>query len=313
VNILVTGASGFVGQSLCAELAHRFNVRAAVRSAGAMRAGVAQVAVGPVDYVTDWTSAVSGQEVVIHLVARVHVMRDVSADPLSEFREVNVAGTLQLARQAARAGVKRLLFVSSVKVSGESSPAGRAFVEGDRPMPADFYAISKLEAEHGLREISEKTGMEVVVVRPPLVYGPEVKANFAALLRMVQRGWPLPFGAIHNQRSLVGLDNLVSFLTTCAIHPEASGQTFFVSDGEDLSTPELIRRLAVAVRVPVRLFNGPVWMLEAGAALFGKREVVRRLCGNLQVDISKARNLLDWKPPLSVDEGLRKMVVTKAQ
>jgi nucleoside-diphosphate-sugar epimerase len=312
MNILVTGASGFVGQALCVALAERFNVRAALRSARKLGRGHEQVVVGPVDRFTDWASVLNGQDVVIHLAARVHVMREIASDPLREFREVNVEGSLQLARQAARAGVKRMLFVSSVKVNGETSPPGKGFVESDTSMPVDFYGLSKLEAEDGLREIAKETGLEVVIIRPPLIYGPGVKANFAALVRAVKRGLPLPLGAVHNQRSLVGLDNLVNFLITCATHPEAASHTFFVSDGHDLSTPELIKSMAEAAQVPARLFHIPVWLLEAGATLVGKREVVRRLCSDLQVDISKAQRVLGWSPPFSVEEGLRQTVEATA-
>ena len=205
-----------------------------------------------------------------------------------------------------------MLFVSSVKVNGETSPPGKAFIESDRSMPVDFYGLSKLEAEDGLRDIARQTGLELVIIRPPLVYGPGVTANFAALVRAVKRGLPLPLAAVHNQRSLVGLDNLVNFLITCATHSQAAGNTFFVSDGQDCSTPELVRRMADAAQVPARLFQVPVRMLEAGAMLVGRREVVRRLCGNLQVDISKARSMLGWLPPFSVDEGLRRTVEATA-
>lgn len=308
MNLLVTGASGFVGQAVCAQLSRRFQVRAAARSAAIPSTGYAQVAVGATNGATNWTAALSGQDVVIHLVARVHVMKDMSTDPLAEFRAVNVAGSLNLARQAAEAGVKRMVFLSSVKVYGEYSLVGQPFTEDFMLAPSDFYGVSKLEAEIALRSIAQETGMELVIIRPPLVYGPGVKANFAALVRAVKAGWLLPLGSISNQRSLVGLDNLVSFIETCAVHPKAAGQTFLVSDGNDLSTPELIRRLALAAKVPARLWPVPAWLLETGAAAVGKGEVVRRLCGNLQVDISKARNLLGWVPPFSVDEGLRRTV-----
>jgi nucleoside-diphosphate-sugar epimerase len=233
-------------------------------------------------------------------------MHDTEADPLTAFRAVNVGGTLNLARQAATAGVKRFVFISSVKVNGESTLPGRAFTEADAPKPQDAYGQSKHEAEQGLRQLSADTGMEVVVIRPPLVYGPGVKANFAALMRAVQRGWPLPLGAVHNQRSLVALDNLVDFIITCITHPQAANQTFLVSDGQDLSTTELVRGMAQAAGVPARLLPVPVWALQAGASLLGKGDAVQRLCGNLQVDISKARSLLGWLPPVSVEEGLRR-------
>lgn len=240
-------------------------------------------------------------------------MKDLSRDPLTEFRVVNVAGSLNLARQAAEAGVKRMVFVSSVKVNGEYSLSGQPFTEESVPAPADFYGVSKLEAEIALRSLAQETGMELVIIRPPLVYGPGVKANFAALLHAVKAGWPLPLASVNNQRSLVGLDNLVSFIETCAVHPHAAGETFLVSDGQDLSTPELIRRMAYAAQVPARLLPIPAWFLESGASLLGKREAVRRLCGNLQVDIAKARDLLGWSPPCSIDDGLRRTVTGSAK
>jgi nucleoside-diphosphate-sugar epimerase len=233
-------------------------------------------------------------------------MHDTAADPVTAFRAVNVDGTVNLARQAAAAGVKRFVFISSVKANGESTQPGRAFTETDAPNPQDAYGQSKHEAEQGLRQLSADTGMEVVIIRPPLVYGPGVKANFAALMRVVQRGWPLPLGAVHNQRSLVALDNLVDFIITCITHPQAANQTFLVSDGQDLSTTELVRGMAQAAGVPARLLPVPVWALQAGASLLGKGDAVQRLCGNLQIDTSKARRLLDWVPPVSVEEGLRR-------
>jgi nucleoside-diphosphate-sugar epimerase len=198
-----------------------------------------------------------------------------------------------------------LVFISSVKVNGEHTEFGHAFSETDAPNPQDAYGLSKYEAEQGLRQMAAETGMELVIIRPPLVYGPGVKANFAALMRAVQRGWPLPLGAIHNQRSLVALDNLVDFIITCITHPQAANQTFLVSDGQDLSTTELVRGMARAAGVPARLLPVPAWLLQAGAGLLGKGDAVQRLCGNLQVDISKARQLLGWVPPVSVEDGLR--------
>jgi len=233
-------------------------------------------------------------------------MNDTAQDPLAEFRKVNVDGTLHLARSAAAAGVKRYIFMSTVKVNGELTQPGHPFTEADAPHPQDPYAISKHEAEVGLRQIALETGMEVIIIRPPLVYGPGVKANFAALMRAVQKGWPLPLGSVHNQRSLVALDNLVDFIVLCIQHPRAANQTFLVSDGQDLSTTELIRSMAQVAGVPTRLLPVPVWALQAGASLLGKGDAVRRLCGNLQVDISKARTLLGWVPQVSVEQGLRR-------
>jgi nucleoside-diphosphate-sugar epimerase len=292
LNLLITGGTGFVGQALVKRLG-KLSVRLATREDSA-----------------GWAKVLVGINAVVHLAARVHVMQDTEADPLKAFRAVNVDGTLNLARQASAAGVKRFVFISSVKVNGERTPSGRAFTETDAPNPQDAYGQSKHEAELGLCQLSAETGMEVVIIRPPLVYGPGVKANFAALMRAVQRGWPLPLGAVHNQRSLVALDNLVDFIVTCITHPQAANQTFLVSDGQDLSTTELVRGMAQAAGVPARLLPVPVWALQAGASLLGKGDAVQRLCGNLRVDISKARSLLGWAPPVSVEEGLRRAMGT---
>lgn len=245
----------------------------------------------------------------MHLAARVHVMAERAGNPLVEFRRVNVDGTLNLGRQAAAAGVRRFIFVSSVKVNGEGTSANRPFTNADAPAPQDPYGISKMEAEQGLRDIAAQTGMEVVIVRPPLVYGPGVKANFAAMMRAVQRGLPLPLASVtHNRRSFVALDNLVDLLITCIDHPAAANQTFLVSDGEDLSTADLLRRLGQAMNKPARLFPVPPSMLQLGANMLGKGDVAQRLLSNLQVDISHTRNTLNWTPPISVDEGLRRAV-----
>lgn len=294
--ILITGATGFVGKALVQRLLADDESRrlvVAVRSGGQRwPEQVLPILTGDLHPSTDWSIALEGVSVVLHSAARVHVMHDTEADPLAAFRAVNVEGTLNLARQAAAAGVKRFVFVSSVKINGESTQLGRAFTEVDLPNPQDAYSQSKHEAEQGLRQLSSDTGMKV--------------ANFAALMRAVQRGWPLPLGAVHNQRSLVALDNLVDFIVTCITHPQAANQTLLVSDGQDLSTTELVRGMAQAAGVPARLLPVPVWALQAGASLLGKGDAVQRLCGNLQVDISKARNLLGWVPPVSVEEGLRR-------
>ena len=306
-RILVTGSSGFIGGGLVKLAEQRgFVVKEAVRLRTRLRDCSESHVVGEINGFTSWHCALQFVDVVVHTAARVHVMHENEVDPLMAFRAVNLDGTLNLARQAVTAGVKRFVFISSVKVNGESTLSGRAFTEVDPAKPQDAYGQSKQEAEQGLRQLASDTGMEIVIIRPPLVFGPGVKANFAALMRAVQRGWPLPLGAVHNQRSLVALDNLVDFIVTCITHPQAANQTFLVSDGQDLSTTDLVRGMARAAGVPALLLPVPVWALQAGAMLLGKSDVVQRLCGNLQVDISKARNLLGWVPPVSVEEGLRR-------
>ena len=232
-------------------------------------------------------------------------MADTAADPLAEFRRVNVQGTLNLARQSAVVGVGRFVFISSIKVNGEATQLERPFTADDAPAPIDAYGVSKMEAEQGLREIALQTGMEVVIIRPPLVYGPGVKANFAALMRWLRYGVPLPLGAIPNRRSLVSLDNLVDLILTCLTHPAAANQTFLVSDGEDVSTTELLRRTGQALGRPARLIPVPASWLKLAAAMVGKPDVAQRLCESLQVDIEKTRRLLGWSPLISLDQGLK--------
>jgi nucleoside-diphosphate-sugar epimerase len=310
--ILLTGATGFVGSAVLASLKKSGPVRIALRQSTRMAKGALPETVEIIDASMspdqDWSKALAGVSTVIHCAARVHVMREKSVNPIADFRRVNVEGTMKLAKQAAQAGVKRLVFISSIKVNGESTKAGSKFTESNLPSPQDPYGQSKYEAEMGLSQLAAETGMEIVIVRPPMVYGPGVKANFAALARAVQRGIPLPLGAIHNQRSFVALDNLVDFILTCVSHAKAANQIFLVSDGEDLSTTELVRGMARSSNVTPRLLPIPVWALEIGASLLGKRGAVQRLCGNLQIDISKAQTLLGWTPPISVDEGLRRAI-----
>lgn len=300
-DCLVTGATGFVGARLCEAAAEKgLNVQRALRRDD----GLGGVMVGDLGPDTDWSAALNGVDAIVHLAARVHVMKDMVQDPLAEFQRVNVEGTKNLARQAAEAGVKRLVFLSSVKVNGVTTPPGRPFTVQDAPAPQDPYAVSKLEAEQALRRVEKETGLEVVIIRPPLVYGPGVKANFARLVAMVGRGVPLPLALVDNRRSMVALDNLVDLIITCIEHPAAAGQTFLVSDGEDLSTPDLIRKLAYAMERPARLLPVPPALLRLGGKMTGKTAEVDRLIGSLQVDISHTCDTLGWRPPVSVDDAL---------
>lgn len=316
MSILITGANGFVGQALSsAALKAGMRVTGAIRRHVALPDGVQPALLPDVDdHVADWRSLLAPHRAVIHTAARVHVMDDPSADPLAAFRAVNTTGTLNLARQAAMAGVRRFIFVSSVKVNGEETEPHHPFTSADLPAPLDPYGISKMEAEQGLHHIAEETGMEIVIVRPPLVYGPDVKANFASLMWVLQRGIPLPLGAVTtNRRSLVAIDNLVDLLINCIEHPAAANQTFLVSDGEDLSTTALLRRLGQALGRPARLLPVPPALLRAGAKMVGKRNVAQRLLGNLQVDITPTLKTLGWTPPVDVDEGLRRAATGMVQ
>ncbi len=307
--VSITGANGFLGRAICSGAAsYAREVRGVTRLSCDLSKGIENVVVRSIDGNTVWQDALVGCHAVIHLAARVHVMQESSVDPLAEFRRVNVEGTLNLARQAVVAGVRRFVFVSSIGVNGAETYL-RPFTADDEVAPHSAYALSKFEAELGLQALAAETGMEVVTIRPPLVYGPSAPGNFGSLIRWLKRGVPLPLGAIHNQRSLVALDNLVDFIVTCITHPQAANQTFLVSDGQDLSTTELVRGMAQAAGLPTRLLPVPVWALRASASLLGKGDAVQRLCGNLQVDISKARSLLGWVPPVSVEEGLRRAMV----
>jgi len=310
MKLLVTGASGFVGKALIAELAkHGIEVRCALRKHCLLPAGVESIILSSIDKDANWSAALREVNAVVHLAARVHVMNDTAGDPLTEFRKVNVDGTLNLAMQAAQAGVKRFIFISSIKVNGEATQAGQPFTADDIANPQDPYAVSKFEAEQGLLKIAQETGMEVVIIRPPLVYGAGVKANFLSMMRAVKRGLPLPLGAIDNRRSFVYVENLVSLILKCIEHPAAANQVFLAADGEDLSTTGLLLACAKALGVKARLLPVPQKLIELGAALIGKQNVAQRLCGNLQIDISKAHRLLGWQPPFSVADGLKKTAV----
>lgn len=302
MKILVTGASGFVGSAVCRQLkAESKNFLPVHRNDHHLGS-----AMGNLNGSTDWRKALKEISHVIHTAARVHVMKEKDSDSLSKFREVNVEGTLNLARQCAESNVKRFIFISSIKVNGKQTIKGMAFTEKDKPEPCDPYAISKYEAEEGLRNMATETDMEIVVIRPPLIYGPGVKANFLSLMKLVKTGFPLPLGGIDNKRSLVSLDNIIDIIITCLTHPRAGNQTFLVSDGEDLSLTQLLKRLASAMDVPSRLISVPSPCLQFGFRIIGKKFIADRLFGSLQIDNTKIKTMLNWSPILNVDEALRK-------
>lgn len=302
--ILVTGASGFVGRAFTALLDRRgLSYRQVSR---AERTGF--VTVSDPDGTADWTSDLSGIDTVVHLAGRVHVMQESASDPLAAFRLSNVTATLNLARQAAAAGVQRFLYVSSIKVMAENSPEDRPFSEVDDPAPATDYGVSKLEAEIGLAAIAARSSMSLTVVRPPLVYGPGAKANFLALAKAVHRGIPLPFGLVKNRRSMVFVENLADFLLTCCEAPASAGRTFFISDGMDFSTSDLVRQLASGMGRSAMMLPVPPTALTLVLGMLGQRDLGYRLLGNMAVDIGEARRVLGWEPPVSASEGLQRTV-----
>lgn len=306
MKFMISGAAGFVGKALCAELLRRGqSVSATVRSGSSLIEKAEAIIVGAIDSKTNWADALRDVDVVIHLAARVHVMRESATDPLAEFLKVNLHGTLNLARQAACSGARRLVYVSSIKVNGEQTSTTQSFTELDEPSPQDFYSISKWQAEQALWRIAQETSMEIVVVRPPLVYGSGVKGNFAQMLKVAATHIPLPFASVHNRRSLIYVENLVDALISCATHPVAAGQTYLVCDGEDVSTPDLLRQLRGATKCPARLFPFPSSWLRKLGKLSGKPKQVERLLGSLQVDSGKIRRDLKWVPPYTLQQGLQ--------
>lgn len=303
--VLVTGAGGFIGRELCRVLLQTgLRVRGVTRQGGALPVGAEQVQVGEIGPDTQWQEALAGVTSIIHLAARVHVMRETAADPITEFRRVNTAGTANLARQAVEARVQRLVYVSSIKVNGERTTL-QPFSATDIPAPQDPYAVSKWEAEQTLQRISEASALETVIVRPPLVYGPGVGGNFLRLMKLIQVGLPLPLGSVNNRRSLVYLGNLADALALCALHPAAAGRAFLVSDGEDLSTPDLIRRLAREMGRPARLYALPPPLLRLSGRVTGKQNEIGRMLDTLEVDGSRIRKELEWTPPYSSAEGIK--------
>jgi nucleoside-diphosphate-sugar epimerase len=305
-TILLTGANGFVGQHLGKYLVNQgYQVIATTRRNEYDFNFTPQriVSIGDIGATADWSTALEEVDVVIHLAARVHVMHEPAADPLAVFREVNTAGALRLAQQAAEVGVRRFVFLSSIKVNGESTTS-RPFREDDPAIPEDPYGQSKWEAEQQLLALAAKTRMEVTIVRPPLVYGPEVRGNFLRLLELVAKAWPVPLASIKNRRSLVGVQNLCSLLEVCLHHPMAAGEVFLVSDDRDISTPQLLRMLATAMGRPCRLVPFPTTILAPVSKLLGQQTAWDRVAGSLQLDISKARHKLGWQPLMSLEEGL---------
>ena len=305
-NILVTGANGFIGKALCRRmLAENWHVRGAIRfmsQKSGLPSGFDRVEIGTIDSNTEWEKALDGIDAVVHLAARVHVMDEGSADPIIAYRKTNVEGTKHLAQIAASKKVRRLVFVSSIKVNGE----GKAdpYTAEDRPVPVEPYAVSKLEAEKSLQRIADNTGLEVVILRPPLVYGPEVKANFLKLIKIIDRGIPLPLAMVKNRRSMIYMKNLVDAILRCTIHPAAAGKTYLISDGEDISTPELIQKISLVLGKPSRLFPIPSDLLRLFARMVGRSLTASRLLDSLIVDSSKIKSDLNWEPPFSLEEGL---------
>lgn len=310
MTVLLTGASGFVGKVVLKTAQQRsLKIRPVYRSLDSTKGQSNAVVIPDLDGIADWSQALQGVKVVIHLAARVHNIREKALHPLAEYRRVNVDGTLNLAKQAAAVGVRRFVFISSIKVNGEATAPGHPFTADDVPAPEDAYGLSKAEAEAQLKQVAHATGMEVTIIRPPLIYGPGVKGNFTKLVSWVRRGLPMPLGSVsHNLRSFVGLDNLVDLILVCANHPKAANEIFLISDGEDLSTTELLRRIGNALNQPARLLSVPVGAISFMAGLLGKKRISQRLLGSLQVDMNKTCELLDWKPSVSVDEGLRRAV-----
>jgi nucleoside-diphosphate-sugar epimerase len=307
-DLFVSGANGFVGRRACVILKDRgFSVRAFSRQPCEWPLGVQAFSALSLSDINSSSPALRGVDCVLHLAGRAHVMHESEPDPLLAFRNANVYETLKLAREASLAGVKRFVFVSSIKVNGELTPPFSPFTESDKPNPLDPYGLSKCEAEIGLQDIALQTGIEIVIVRPPLIYGLGVKGNFRTMMKLLARKVPLPLGSVaNNRRSLISLENLVDFLGLCVLHPEASGRVFLVSDQQDVSTAQLLRILGEAMGVSAQLFPVPLLVLRGSAILARKRSLYHKLCGSLVVDSSAATQLLGWTPPLPLEEGLRR-------
>jgi len=310
MSVLITGASGFIGSRACFQFTRNgFDVIATSRSLNSFNPNIKNIIIPFIDSSTDWSSALHNVDSVVHLAGRAHVLRDSELDPLSVYRQVNVDGTIALAMQAAQTGCRRFIFVSSIKVSGEHTSNSKPFKATDPPMPIDAYGVSKYEAELGLMNIANSSSMEIVIVRPPLVYGPGVKGNFRTLIKLLAAGIPLPFAnIINNRRSLISVDNLVDFLGHCISCPVESNGVFLVSDNDDVSTAELLIKLGNAIGHSARLFPLPSGFLETASILLRRRDLYQKMCSSLIVDSTPAQSLLGWSPPNSFDEGLLSLV-----
>ncbi|SFM42244.1 NAD-dependent epimerase/dehydratase family protein [Marinobacter zhejiangensis] len=306
-SVLVTGATGFVGRNLYKHLMNccAFKVRGTARSSGSNDPSIFCGMAIKSD--SDWTEALKGVDVVVHVAAKAHIELSDSSDQLEEFQEVNVTGTVNLAEQAAQAGVKRFIFISSIGVNGQKSH--QPIKASDSVAPSGYYAKSKWEAEQGLVQISKTTGLEIVIIRPPLVYGPGAPGNFGRLVRLVESGLPIPLGAVRNKRTIIGIDNLVSLIEACIDHPSAGNKVFLAGDGDDVSTPELLRLVARAMGKPSRVIPVPLWLLRLALMLIGKRNVADKLTDSLQIDISSTREVLGWSPVVTVNDGLRRCFI----
>jgi nucleoside-diphosphate-sugar epimerase len=309
MKICVTGVTGFVGSAVCHRaLSEGYSVVGTCRTCSNVQplSGVSFFESGDINANTDWSSALKGTDVVVHTIARAHIKLDANTDSLEAYRRINLHGTVNLARQAAESGVKRFIFLSSIKVNGEASPF--AYTESDKPKPTDSYGLSKLEAEKALGQVSSETGMAIITLRPPLVYGPNVKANFLKLLRFVDRGIPLPLASVNNQRSLIYVGNLVDAIVRCIRCEHTAAKTYLIRDSFNVSTPELIRMMATSLGRPARLFKVPPKFLDAISWLLSKEMELERLTGSLTVDDTKIRRELGWKPPFTTEYGLKKTI-----